>query len=525
MESKDLFLDKYQSLDERLLKDRILLEGKITGCLWNNPDLYDDYKDLTKESFISKDGRYFYTLGKRMADKGYESLDEVTVLTYIEENSSLKPRFEEKGGYENIHTIMKLINVKNVNTYIDDVFKANTIIDLYREGFNIFNEIEIEEGDKTKKVIPFELFKTMSSAEVSDWYDWRVQSITMQNSMGDVKIVDLDLDDKFIESCDSGEEMGLPYDILGEDIDGKVIYGGRNLSDATLGIHRGDCEIIGAHSGKGKSSFVLEERVMPICYRGEKVCIMANEMNINKYKSILLSMVLSHHLKYYGITRRHLKKGGFNDEQKQMIKKAQKYYKEHYYGKIKFVELDTYGMKPAQRVIKRLARQGVNYYIYDTFKAENMAMDNTRGTLIENSKLLFQLSKKYNVGVTIVMQLAIHTENVRYLTSGCLSEAKGVKEVISELILFRDLWADEYNDEKYDVKPFKVSYIPNKEGKLDKLVEEIQLNKEKKYKIVFLDKTRNDKDSQCLLYEFTGDWNRWSEIGYCKPSHVDSRAK
>lgn len=523
-EERELIIDKYRDMDDRLLVNRTTIEGKVIGSLWSNPDLYNDYRDLTSDSFITRDGRFYYGLGKRMADKGYEVFDEITVLTYLQENKKIEKIFNEKGGYENIGELMNIVNSKNTHTYVDDVLKSNTIIGLYREGFNIFNEITIEEGEKEKNIIPFELFKNMNSSQVAEWYDWRLQSISMDTSMGNIKIQYIDIDDDFLNSCDSGEEMGLPYDIIGKDINDKEIWGCPILSNATLGIHRGDAELIGAFSGKGKSSFVLANRVMPIVYRGEKICIMANEMTVNKYKSILLAMVLGYHFNYYKITRKHLKRGGFTQEQWTMIKKAQAYYREHYKNKIAFVDLESYGMDVPKRVIRRLSRQGVNYYIYDTFKADNMASDNTRGQLIENSKSLYQLAKKYNIGMTIVMQLAIHMENIRFLTSGCLSEAKGVKEVMSEIILFRELWDDEYDGEKYDVKPYR--RVKDKEtGKYLSTREYIKLNKEKRYRIFFLDKTRNDDDSQCVLYEFNGAWNIWREIGYCTPSHIDKRGK
>lgn len=522
----EYIVEKYKNLDKRLLEGRLTLEGKIIGCLWNNPDAYDDYRDLNLESFITKDGKFYYELGKDMAKRGYEYFDEVTVSTYLDEKPTLKEGFNNRGGYISIKQAMESVNTKNIPAYIDDLFKKNMIIGFKNEGFNIFDEITVTENNQEKTVIPFELFKNMNSQQVAEWYDWRLQSITMTNAMGNIKIVDLDLDDKFIEACDSGEEMGLPYNILGEDTDGKNIWGSPIMSNATLGIHRGDAELIGAYSGKGKSSYIVENRVLPVVYNGEKICIMANEMNIDKYKGMMLPMILSHFFNYYGITRRNLKKGGFmkDPEKANMIKKAQKFYRENFLGKIKFVELEDYSMESVQRIVKRLARQGVAYFVYDTFKSENMANENTRGKLIENSKTLFQLSKKYNIGMTIVMQLAIHTEGTRYLTSSCLSEAKGVKEVLSEIILFRELWADEYSGEKYDVKPYV--YLKDKEtGKYTNIKKEITLDPEKKYRIFFLDKTRNGDDGQAILYQFDGSYNRWHEISFCSPSHIDKRGK
>ena len=37
--------------------------------------------------------------------------------------------------------------------------------------------------------------------------------------------------------------------------------------------------------------------------------------------------------------------------------------------------------------------------------------------------------------------------------------------------------------------------------------------------IIFVDKTRNGEDSQTILYEFDGAWNKWREIGYCVVNH------
>ena len=134
----------------------------------------------------------------------------------------------------------------------------------------------------------------------------------------------------------------------------------------------------------------------------------------------------------------------------EMIKKAQKYYREHYYNKLFFVDIDNYNMDTMKVVARKLSRQGVNYYIYDTFKAGNMNDSNARGQLIEASKMLHQLAKKYNISITIVMQCAIYLENVRYVNSNCLAEAKAVKEIVTQMVLFRKIFPDEFYGEKYD---------------------------------------------------------------------------
>jgi hypothetical protein len=127
------------------------------------------------------------------------------------------------------------------------------------------------------------------------------------------------------------------------------------------------------------------------------------------------------------------------------------------------------------------------------------------------------VAEKENVGIIITMQLAIYMEVTRYLSAACLSGAKGVKEIVSELVLTRQIWEDEFAGGKYDIKPYKFKRDSN--GKYTKIKEEIVLNPEKKYMILFLDKTRNDEGDTTLLYQFDGAWNKWTELGYCSPKH------
>ena len=81
------------------------------------------------------------------------------------------------------------------------------------------------------------------------------------------------------------------------------------------------------------------------------------------------------------------------------------------------------------------------------------------------------------------------------------------------MIYLRQLWDDEYTGEKHDCKAYRLKRDAN--GKLTKVKEMITLDKDKKYLVAFLDKTRNDEDKQTILYEWNGRYNKWTEIGYC----------
>ncbi len=137
--------------------------------------------------------------------------------------------------------------------------------------------------------------------------------------------------------------------------------------------------------------------------------------------------------------------------------------------------------------------------------------------LLTNSRKLFQLASKENISLVASYQLALHSLDKRYLNASCLSNAKQIKEVFSEMVYLRPLWPDEYTGEKHDVKPYTRGQDPT--GRYGIIEKFVATDSDKQYVIAFLDKTRNDKDKQTLLYEFNSDYNSWTEVGYCTVHH------
>ena len=64
------------------------------------------------------------------------------------------------------------------------------------------------------------------------------------------------------------------------------------------------------------------------------------------------------------------------------------------------------------------------------------------------------------------------------------------------MVGWRDIWSDEYDDEPYDIKPYRL--VKDQDGSYKK--EYHKLDKEKKYKILFHFKTRNDDVVSALVY-------------------------
>ncbi|MGK4040813.1 DnaB-like helicase C-terminal domain-containing protein [Heyndrickxia oleronia] len=485
-----------QSLDnypKEITENREMIEANFIFCLWRNPELYGDYEKevIADQHLLTDDGRFYYSLGYEMYKLNYKSFDDASIYSYVEGKETLKNGFSRRGGYKTVDEIKRILNEDNIETYYDELVKNNMLLKLHDKGFNVVKEIN--------------KFKKMTSVQLYDYFEYQLDNVFLNRGNG-VKVEDLDFDDGFIDSVNAGEEMGLSY-----------ASACPLLNFHTLGLHKSNVQIFAGFSGTGKTSFCINSYIIPILDQGEKVVIIANEMNKRAWQHILMATILSQKLDYYGLPRKKQKMGNLTQEQQEMMEKARKYFNEHYKGKLKFAKIYDYSIDDVKKIMRKMAKQGFGYMLYDTFKSEDAAAVNVTGELIEASKQLLQVAEKENIGIIITMQLAIYMENTRYLTAATLSNAKGVKEVVSELVLTRPLWDDEFNGGKYDVKPYKFKKDLN--GKFTKIKEEIVLNPDKKYRIVFLDKTRNDEGETALLYQFDGAWNKWTELGYCQPKH------
>ncbi|MEI2465149.1 DnaB-like helicase C-terminal domain-containing protein [Niallia taxi] len=483
-------IDNYPA---ELISNRELIEANFIFCLWRNPDLYGDYeKEIRADrDLLTEDGKFYYSLGLEMFNLEYKSFDDASIYSYIEGKEVLKNGFTRRGGYKTVDEIKRILNEDNVDRYYDELVKNNMILQLHDKGFNVIKELP--------------RFQKMTSKNLYDFYEYQLDNVFLNRGSG-VKIEDLDFDDDFIASCDAGEEMGLSYASTCP-----------LLNFHTLGLHRSNVQIFAGFSGTGKTSFCIHSYILSILDQGEKVVIIANEMNKRAWQHILMATILSQKLDYFGLPRKKQKMGNLAQEQKDKMEEAKAYYNKHYKGRLKFAKIYDYSIDDVKKIIRKMSKQGFNYALYDTFKSEDSSSATMTGELIESSKQLLQIAEKEDVGIIITMQLAIYMENTRYLTAACLSGAKGVKEIVSELVLTRQIWEDEFNGEKFDIKPYR--FKKDAQGKFTKIKEEITLKPDKKYMIVFLDKTRNDEGDTTLLYQFDGSWNKWTEIGYCTPKH------
>ena len=481
-----------ENLPEQLTSNRGIVEGNFVFTLWKNPELFDVYKISPYKDLLTKEAKFYYTLGKEMFDKGYNTFDDLAVKTHLATKEVLLKEYENMGGYPEIRTILERINLDNAEIYYDNLCRDNMLIQFYTSANLLDNMHKL---------------KQMTANEIYDWIDFHLNKSALEK-MTDIEIEDLEIDNDFLMECDSGYDIGLGY--------GKIA---KILNYITLGIPKSNLYMIGAHSGVGKTSWIVANMVVPVLENGHKVCIVSNEQKSNEFKRLLLAMALADELGYYKITRKKLKQGDFSEKQWDKLEKAGKVLNQKLKDRLKFVKMYDYNVSKVKKIVKKLSKQGYELFVYDTMKAEDASQGKLHGILVENSKELFQLASKEDIAMVVSYQLALHTLNKRYLDETCLSNSKQIKEVFSEMVYFRQLWEDEYDDGKYFVEPYTHQKDENGKWHKQKLPMNSNgfvLDPDKKYYVFFVNKTRNDEAGQTLLYQWDSAWNRWKELGFCK---------
>lgn len=505
--------DKY---DERLLHKRVEIEGNVIGCLAGDLLLVDDSM-LKSSDFITKDGRFLFSILKSMRDHGCTVADEVTTLTNI--TDSMKEKLEDIGGWKQVQYLIDICNTKNFDVFLDDLNKANICLRLNDKGFNLLEPITLDNG---KEVVPYKMFEKFNSQEVLDFYESQLSTLGTVSSN---KIIDegyIDFDEEFIEGLESGEEVGISFADAGLDVNGNKISIFPFLSNNILGLKSGTLSAFGAHSGVGKTTFMIGI-LMALVEKGEKILIVSNEMGLSDFKQGFLIWILSRYFNYQKLPKKKLASGNISDEDRAMIKKAREYWRKNYARKIKMVALSDADSKLTCRIIKKhIQRDGITTFLVDTFKitTSNGNNDNFWLQLVVDSKDLDAITKRYDVIGLMTIQLAINSLGRLWMDASCLSNSRAIKEVLSNLILFRKIYPDELvSGSPIDLKPFR-----SKKGDDGKWYEEPYLPDPKNvYRCLFVEKSRRGIDSGdsgvAYLVRYDGDYCSFFETSKCRPTH------
>ena len=509
------FISGCEKYPKELLEGRQTIEGSVIACIAKDLLLLDEC-GLTVNDFITQDGTYYFALLKHIRAQGIAVLDELSVLSSI--TDTMETGFNERGGYETLHNLVEVVNAKNWDALLDSLYKANIVLKLYDNGFNVISPIT----DSGKTIVPYELFKKLDSEGVLEWYESRLSTFGTGYSSKALEEEDIEFDDQFIEDCCAGLETGVPFDRFDDDINGEEVRCLPFLSNQLNGFMDGTFNILGGFSSVGKSSIWITI-IMGLLYRGRKVLIISNEQKCKVFKVAVIVWLLYKRFHYMKITRKDMLNGNISEEDKRMIKVVQDYWDKTYKGKLKFIAIPDADMTFVKKKIREyVLRFGFDTVLYDTMKCDfsDTKDDKEWVRLIKDSREFDKLAKRFNIIMLASMQLSIAMQGRLWLDASTLSMSKQVKETCETLMLMRSVYQEELDpdNKKVYIRPFR---RVQKNGKW--VEEEFECDPTAVWRVLFVDKNRNGQDSAgdgvAYMLKFRGQYCCFSESCLCRPKH------
>ena len=510
---KDFIAGVCEKYPEELLEKRIEIEGNTLACIFSDVLILDEIA-LNKNMFISKDGRFYYGLARNLRDKGFNAIDEVTVLS--NSSDAVLDKFNELGGYETISNMVDVVNISNTDIYIDQLYRENMLCKMWDDGFDLFKKKEI----KGREIVPLKLFRKMTCEQVLDYYETQLSDYEIGQSSKILEEECIEFTDKWLEELKEGENVGTPYDQAGVNIDGETINCFPFLSRQTLGLSEGTFNVLAAFSSCGKSTWIITMLVSQMYY-GKNVLIISNEEQITRFRSKFLMYSLSRYNKYFKLTKSKLESGNITDEDMKQIRIARKWWNDNFKDKCHFIAMNCTDVNVMSKKVREyVLKYGVNFVCVDTFKLADDAFGGERTDLsfVRDSRELFNLARKYNITMFATAQLAERHRGTLFLTSAQIGAGKAIKEICETLLEMRRVYAEELDPKsKYYIAPFKRKKVNGVWIK-----EEYKADPDNTYVVLFPDKNRRGADSsngEAYLLKFIGSQSVFKEVAYCNPKH------
>ena len=460
-------------------------EANITAILYKNPDaIYETNLELNE--FNNNVWRVYWTIATDIVKVEKKTvLDEITVGLYLEKHPKLRKKYDDYNGYETIVNAGAYVKIENLDGYIQELRKWNSVIKLARIGIPIKDRIS-EYCDMTAEDIYNEW-----EAQINDIFvniDCDVRSYDISDGLYEL-----------IDKLDEGHAVGLAYSNL------------EMTTKETGGQYLGAITLVGGLSNVGKSTFARNATLMSAIKEKERIVIMVNEDSLEKYQRELLVFVANNIIKK-DLQKHIVRDGHFADDTKELLYKAADWIKEQTQNHIiTIVPFKQYKTANAIKVIKKYSSMGVKYFILDTFKMD--AGDISDKSWLEMQQNMVAINdvikpESKNLHILITFQLAKGSVKQRYYTQDNIGMSKNIIDPASTCIMIRDLYDDEYTGEKRELKVYRL------EGKNGKTKIPVKLDKDKHYQVLFIIKNREGSANRYqIIISHDMSRNIMSEVG------------
>lgn len=304
-------------------------------------------------------------------------------------------------------------------------------------------------------------------------------------------------------------------------------YNSKILNKVCQGIPRGEVTMIGGFGNSGKSSFMVDKVLMSCINDVDKTLVVLNEEGADKIREKIFLSLVNHVMRTEGEKMsfprwKFHKVSEMTDDERDLIHRTFARWKELIDGeeaKIKIVFMEQYKIEDLRNIVALHANRGYVNLIIDTHKVPDQYTSSARWeAIVEATKEIYKFTRKEGGGfylrTILTIQLADSHIGDRFLGYDAIGEGKAMKNEASVLLMYRPLFADEYD--KLEVK----KYVPSDLSPTGYVQEKIPLNKAKTYYVLFIPKNRfggnTDSGQDCILIEPNFEFNSFREVGEVK---------
>jgi replicative DNA helicase len=246
----------------------------------------------------------------------------------------------------------------------------------------------------------------------------------------------------------------------------------------------------------------------------EKIVIMLNEDGLKKWQREFLVWTANNIL-HEDIQKYVVRDGKYSDKIKDILHRSADWLRLQQDKKqITIIPFKRFSTAQAIKIIKKYASMGVSHFMIDTFKNDaGKVIDNSWMAMMQNMVELYDIVKPdvKNLHLTATFQLEKgKTARQRYYSQDNIGIAKNMIDPASTCIMIRNLFEDEFESGKNELKVYRL------EGKSGKTKIPVKLDKNKHYQILFIVKNREGSAGVYqIVLEHDLSKNMLKEVGIC----------
>lgn len=498
--------------------ENITNEVLFVGSIYQNPELLIEYATFvrSKYDFVDEATRFFYEAAEIMYNTHTQTFNKTTISTFFASDTTKLNLYKKYGGYKTLEKWIKLAVPADIEKTFTILKKYSLLREYDRQGFDVERIMNHKKFESLTALDIYRMVRGMAD---------KVHTVIMLNQESEVLNNDMaDMVDKCLITPDMG--IHLPFPIL---------------NDSFRGIKKETMMCTGMLSNAGKSRFMFRIIANLALEKKQKVGVLLNEMSIARMRSCLLITVINNDefKKLHGvdITKKEKElvlgmykdiKGDFierkRDEWGDFTETVEEYKKRlcekspEYLNVMKvarWIEQETKGLiyakdisscyddKSLEHEIRKLNMlHGVEYIFYDTMK-QNTSVMGEWAALKATATILSELTRELKIFMYCSIQLV---DEVNYmkpheLNSSTIANAKQLKHVLDNLLLFKEIQPNEKS---------KYAYLQDNEDWGSPVA--CDLKPDKRYYVCVVDKNR-DGDKKKIIFEVNLDLNTWNELG------------